>query len=66
MCLKLVLLEKVGVILVLCLEIDVEYGIECVFYCDDGFELKGLWYIICKEDILWSEIVLLFCVKGVL
>ena len=66
MCPKLALPEKAGVIPVSCSETDVEYGTECVFHCDDGFEIKGPRYTTCKEDTSWSEIAPLSCVKGVL
>ncbi|XP_068674496.1 signal peptide, CUB and EGF-like domain-containing protein 1 [Montipora foliosa] len=62
-CPKLSALDKGGVVPASCSKSDVEYGVRCVFYCDDGYELSGPRYTTCQSDSSWSDIAPLSCVK---
>ena len=43
---------------------DVEYGTRCVFYCHEGYELRGPRYTTCQSDRTWTETAPVSCVRG--
>ena len=63
-CPKLTVPDNGGVIPASCSKTDIEYGIRCVFYCDDGYALSGPRYTTCQADQSWSELASLSCVRG--
>ncbi|XP_058970157.2 uncharacterized protein [Pocillopora verrucosa] len=62
-CPKLTVPDNGGVIPASCSKTDIEYGIRCVFYCDDGYALSGPRYTTCQADQSWSELASLSCVR---
>lgn len=63
-CPKLTVPDNGGVVPSSCSQADVEYGTRCVFYCGDGYALRGPRYTRCQDDTSWSEIAPLSCVRG--
>ena len=53
-----------GVVPASCSQADVESGMRCVFFCNDGYELSGPRYSTCQSDRSWSDMALVSCVKG--
>ena len=63
-CQQLSLPVGVGVVPTMCSRSDVEYGVRCVFFCGNGYELSGPRYTVCQNDTSWSENAKLSCVRG--
>ena len=61
---KLTVPDNGGVVPSSCSQTDVEYGTRCVFYCGDGYALRGPRYTTCQNDTSWSEIAALSCERG--